>query len=86
MYQILGVYKTDFSVSIGLYLVGIVMVIACEMFYNLLTAPQTVSNTYAQVAQPQSCANHVQHIECLSHATCCVACPIVQRDSSAIQV
>ena len=32
-----------------------------EIFYNL-TAPQTVSNTYAQVARTQSCANHVQHI------------------------
>ena len=28
-------------------------------FYNLLTAPRTVSNTYAQVARVQSCANHV---------------------------
>ena len=31
-------------------------------FYNLLAAPQTVSNTYAQLARVQSCANHVQHI------------------------
>ena len=37
--------------------------------YNLLTAPQTVSNRYAQVAQAQSCANHMQHIQRLSHAT-----------------
>ena len=36
-------------------------------FYNLLTAPRTVSNTYAQV---ESCANHVQHIEGSSLATC----------------
>ena len=34
-----------------------------------LTAPQTVSNTYAQVAGAQSCANHMQHIRYLSHAT-----------------
>ena len=27
-------------------------------------------NTYAQVARPQTCANHVQHIEHLSRATC----------------
>ena len=39
-------------------------------FYNLLTAPRTVSNTYAQVARAQSRANHVQHIECLSRAAC----------------
>ena len=40
-----------------------------EIFYNLLTAPRTVSNTYAQVARAQSCANHVQHIERLSRAS-----------------
>ena len=40
-----------------------------DYFYNLLTAPRTVSNTYAQVARAQSCANHVQHIERLSRAS-----------------
>ena len=40
-----------------------------EIFYNLLTALRTVSNTYAQVAQAQSCANHVQHIERLSRTS-----------------
>ena len=34
----------------------------------------------------QSCANHMQHIEHLSHATCHVACHMVWRDRSAIQV
>ena len=32
----------------------------------------TVSNTYAQVVQAQSCANHAQHIERLSRAACSV--------------
>ena len=54
-------------------------------FYNLLTAPRTVSNTYAQAARAPSCANHVQHIERLSHATCRVTCHLVLRDSSAIK-
>ena len=40
-----------------------------EIFYNFLTAPQTVSNTYAQVTQAQPCTNHMQHIERLSHAS-----------------
>ena len=40
-----------------------------EIFYHLFTAPQAVSNTYAQVARTQSCANHVQHIERLSRAS-----------------
>ena len=35
---------------------------------NLLTAPGTDSNTYAQVARAQSCANHVHHIERVSRA------------------
>ena len=43
----------------------IIMVIALkgsvEDFYDLLTAPQTVSNTCTQVARAQSCANHMQH-------------------------
>ena len=41
-----------------------------DSFYFLLTAPRTVSNTYAQVAWAPSCANHVQHIQRLSRATC----------------
>ena len=36
---------------------------AIEDFYNLLSAPHTVSNTYALVARTQLCANHVQHIK-----------------------
>ena len=34
---------------------------------------RTVSNTYAQVAQVQSCAHHMLHIKRLSHATCSVS-------------
>ena len=41
-----------------------------DFFYNLLTALQTMSNTHAQVALAQLCANHVQHIERSSCATC----------------
>ena len=40
---------------------------------------------YAQVAQAQSCANHVQHMERIWRATC-VTRHIVRRDSSAIKV
>ena len=39
---------------------------------NLLIEPQTVSNTYTQVAWGQPCANPKQHILRLSCATCCV--------------
>ena len=52
---------------------------------NLLTEPRTVSNTYAQVARMQSCANHVQHIERLSRTSCHVTCH-KRRDSSAIKL
>ena len=51
-----------------------------DFFYNLLTAPRTVSNTYAQVTRAQSCANHVQHVERLSRATCRVTCHVVRRN------
>ena len=50
--------------------------------YNLLTVSRTVSNTYAQVARAHSSANHEQHIQHLSHATCCARCHVVWRDSS----
>ena len=40
-----------------------------RFFYDLLTAPRTVSNMYAQVAWAQPCTNHVQHIEPLSRAS-----------------
>ena len=36
----------------------------------ILTAPRTVSDMYVQVAKAQLCANHVQHIERLSRASC----------------
>ena len=55
-----------------------------RFFYNLLTALRTVSNTDAQVARTRSCANHMQHIERLSRATC-DTCHVVRRDSSAIK-
>ena len=45
---------------------------AIRDFCNLLTAPRDVSNTYAQVARAQLSANHMQHIERLSRATCCL--------------
>ena len=41
-------------------------------FYNLLTALPTIFNLHAQEDGAQSCANHVQHFECLSLARCCV--------------
>ena len=41
-----------------------------DCFLQFSTAPRTVSNTYAQLARAQSCANHVQCIGSLSHASC----------------
>ena len=45
--------------------------------FRFLTVLRTLSNTYSQATRAQSCANHEQHIECLSHATCCVACHMI---------
>ena len=42
---------------------------AIRDFFSFLTAPRTVSNTYALVARAQLCVNHVQHIERLSIIT-----------------
>ena len=41
---------------------------------NLLTAPQTISNSHALVTGVQSCANLVQPIERFSRATCHMPC------------
>ena len=59
---------------------------AIRDFYNLLTAPQTVSNTYAQVVRAQSCANRMQHIERISRATCRVTCHGARRYNSAVKL
>ena len=56
-----------------------------RFFNDLLTAPRTASNTYAQVARAQSCANHVQHNERLSRTTDRVTCLVVRRDSSTVK-
>ena len=56
-------------------------------FYNLPTVLQTVSNTYAQVARVQSCANHVQ-VQCNTSSAYHMqpaVCHLVCRDSSAIR-
>ena len=58
-------------------------------FYNLLTAPRTVSNTYAQVVRPQSCVNHVQHQitgnTSSAYRVQHVVCHVVRKDSSAMK-
>ena len=73
-------YTAEDTVSVEL-IIKVVMIInnnridrrKSRFFSNLLTAPRTVSNTYAQVAGAQSCANHVQHVERSSHAACRVS-------------
>ena len=64
-----------------------------EIFYNLLTAPRTVSNTHAQVARAQSCTDHVQHVQ---HVVChssnititrgltVTTCPVAKRSHTQI--
>ena len=56
-----------------------------EIFYSLLTAPPTVSNTYAQVERAQSCPNRIQHILRLSRATCRDISHAERRGSSGIK-
>ena len=83
-----GAYcKTEKKLQIKLTIIIIIIAFkgAIQDFHNLLTAPRTVSNTYAQVARAQPCANHVQHIERLSRATCRVTCHLVRRGSSAVR-
>ena len=69
-------------IIIIIMIVIIIIIIAFKGANRDFFTMRTVSNTYAQVARAQSCANHVQHIERLSRATC-VTCHSVRRDSSA---
>ena len=46
--------------------------VASRDCYNLLTAPQTASNSHARVTKVQSCANYVQHDKAL--ITCNMSC------------
>ena len=84
-----GVVVVVVVVIVIIIIIIVIIIIALKGavrdFYSLLTAPRTVSNTFAQVARAQSCANHVQHIERLSRATCRVTCHVVRRDSSAVK-
>ena len=68
-----GPTSPSVNVAIWLVIIPITLKEAIWRFYYLLTALQTASNMYAQVARAQSCANQVQHIERLSCATCRVA-------------
>ena len=45
-----------------------------------------VSNTYAQVARAQSCANHMQHIEHSSRVTCRVLHGMEGQLSYAVEI
>ena len=71
-------HECDFVIMSVIIVIIIKIIIALKGairdFYSLLTAPQTVSNTYTQVARAQSSAIQVQYIEHLSHATCCLLC------------
>ena len=53
-------------------------------FFTISLQRRELSQTHFEVARAQSCANHVQHIERLSRATCRVACHVVRRESSAL--
>ena len=47
--------------------------VAIRDYFCLLTAPRIVSNIYSQVVGAQSCANHVEYVGRVSHATCRVS-------------
>ena len=56
----------DFIIVVIVIMIIIALKAQIEIFYNLLTALQTVSSMYAQAARSLSCANH---IGCSSHST-----------------
>ena len=67
--RVVRVIRTIIIVIIIIIIIIIAFKGAIRDFLQSSSAPRTVSNTYAQVARAQSCANHVQHIERLSRAS-----------------
>ena len=60
----------------------IIIIASKGVIRDFLQSPHC-TNTYALVTLAQSYANHVQHIERSSRATCCFTRHVVRRDSSA---
>ena len=50
-----------------------------------ISSPCRKLSPSSQEAWAQSCANHMQHIQRFSRATCHVTCHVVPKDSSAIK-
>ena len=77
-----------YGVSIRLIMIVVIIMIivfalkgANYNSYNFLTAPQTVSNTYAGVARAQLCANDVQHRTLI---TCNMSCATWQEGTAQL--
>ena len=90
--SVLNVLDTNVEMLLLLILLLLLLIVlkgAKRDAYNLLTAPRTVSNTYAQMTRTHSCANHVQHqITCNTSSAYHVqhvVCHLVRRDSSAVK-
>ena len=67
----------------------IILIIAFKgAIQNILQSPHCTTKCFQHVSSSgwaQSCANHVQHIECLSRLTCHDTCHVVRKDGSAIK-
>ena len=76
------------DIMIIMMIIVIIMIVACKGavrdFFTISSLRVTVSSMYAQEAWVQSCANHMQHIARLPHATCHATYHAVRRDSPAI--
>ena len=72
--------KTDAEVYTTIMIIMITLTDAIQDFDSLLTAPRTVSKTYAQVARVKWRANHMIHIG--RH----VVCHTVQRTTKLLSL
>ena len=85
--------KTRVIIIIIIIIITIVIIIIAFkgairyiFFFIISSLCHEPSLTYIHLSGPgESCAYHVQHIECLSRATCHVNYHVAQRDSSAIK-
>ena len=70
----LKIIWTQFRIFMIIIMIIIAFKDATRDFYNLLTAPQTVSKMSAQVAWAQLCANHVHQALIMYNMSCYMPC------------
>ena len=71
--------------SAVIIIIIIIIIIAFKGAFKIFLQSPCCAMRMLKWPPAQLCANHVQHNQCLSCASCRVTCHLVRRDSSAIK-